>query len=155
MARLSPADRFWSYVRRGAPEACWPWTGALSRRGYGKLWFNGAVRQAHRVVLPLVGRDCPDDRVVRHACDNPRCVNPGHLLLGSQADNSRDARERGRLPRGEDAPRAKLTDAAVAEIRLRLSVRRWGEVRRLAAEYGASETTIGRIKRGESRPSRS
>lgn len=90
--------------------------------------------------------------VVCHSCDNPPCVNPAHLFLGTLSDNTQDALSKGRWSRtpthwGETSPKAKLSSAEVAEIRLRYAA---GEAyqRELGEEYGVSQTQIGRIVRG-------
>lgn len=92
------ADRFWAKVDRGGD--CWLWTGEKNRHGYGRfdLWHEGKRTRifAHRLVLRLIGEPPGDDQVVMHICDNPPCVNPGHLRVGTQADNMQDAVAKGR-----------------------------------------------------------
>lgn len=95
------ADRFWSKVEKS--DGCWRWTSTL-QRGYGQIALcrQGAKRQtrvwAHRVAWELThGRPVPAGLVICHRCDNPRCVNPDHLFLGTQQDNVRDAIQKGRL----------------------------------------------------------
>jgi len=96
---LANVARFWDRVDRTQPE-CWVWTGETNRFGYGRFEFryNGTRTRilAHRLSLILIGQRLTDTDVVRHTCDNPPCVNPEHLLVGTQADNIRDAIERGR-----------------------------------------------------------
>lgn len=89
-------NRLMEKVRQG--PSCWNWTGALSR-GYGLLargWKKSPYK-AHRLAYELLIGEVPLGAVVRHKCDNPRCVNPEHLELGTQRDNLRDAAARGRL----------------------------------------------------------
>lgn len=102
--------------------SCIEWTGTLSADGYGRQWVNSLrlYKQAHRLAycrakgVPLANIE---GLVVRHTCDNRKCVNPAHLVPGTCADNSRDMVERGRQASGEANGNAKLTDEAVAQIR--------------------------------------
>ena len=97
------AARFWSKVDRGGgASACWPWVGrSVFPDGYGLFKFRRKSRRANRVALAVSGVDVPAGLVVRHQCDNRVCCNPAHLLLGTAADNARDAVERGRIARGD------------------------------------------------------
>ncbi len=86
-------ERFWNKIdRRGARE-CWPWLGCTNNQGYGRAGKRG---YAHRLAYELSYGDLPPRVVIRHACDNPLCCNPAHLLAGSQSENMRDAVARGR-----------------------------------------------------------
>ena len=94
------AERFWSKVPDQPGMDCWLWTGARDRHGYGRINYrteDGPHRSvpAHRIsYLLCVGN--PQGLSVCHTCDNPPCVNPSHLFLGSQSDNMRDAISKGR-----------------------------------------------------------
>lgn len=88
-------------LRRVEPDpntGCWNWQGSRRGFGYGALSLNGRTKSAHRVSYEVFTGPIPGGQVVRHKCDNPPCVNPGHLVLGSQADNTADMVERGRHP---------------------------------------------------------
>ena len=87
-------NRFWDKVDKSGE--CWEWTGARSSYGHGNIKVDGRALGAHRVALELDGVDIPSGMVVRHSCDNPGCVNPDHLELGSQGDNIQDMHDRGR-----------------------------------------------------------
>lgn len=102
---LTTADRFWGKVQVGAPAACWPWAGALSG-GYGMFWVGGRSQHASRVSYAIANGPIPGGLYACHSCDNPRCVNPAHLFLGSQQDNVRDMhnKRRGRESRKTHCP---------------------------------------------------
>lgn len=87
--------RFWSKVDFSDPDGCWRWTGAL-RHDYGEVWIDGRKSYAHRAAYELVYGPLDEDQVVRHRCDNPLCVRPDHLTVGTQAENMRDCGDRQR-----------------------------------------------------------
>jgi hypothetical protein len=92
---VAPADRFWSRVTKG--DGCWEWSGARDRGGYGH--FNGAHgNRAHRFSWILANGPIPAGMLICHRCDNPPCVNPDHLFLGTVLDNHRDMDAKGRRP---------------------------------------------------------
>lgn len=144
MAKLSTDERFWAKVRVGHPLECWEWQAYRTSDGYGRITIDGAVVGAHRHVMGLkVG----DAMHALHRCDNPPCVNPAHLFLGSQADNVTDAARKGRMPRGIGHRRAKLTEDDVRAIRLRTDA---GETRAsIADDYPVTPDVIAKIARRE------
>lgn len=87
------ADRFWSRVDRSGD--CWTWTGALVN-GYGRIKVEGRSVLAPRIAWELTNGPIPTGLEVRHHCDNPPCVRPEHLALGTHAENMDDSRRRGR-----------------------------------------------------------
>lgn len=134
----------WSRVAAGSTDDCWPWMGTIDSHGYGRISVGGKGLLAHRVVLGLsIGRTLPTDVLACHSCDNRRCCNPAHLFPGSPADNLADAATKGRMPRGEDSPRAKLRRGQVLEIR-----RLWeqGRDRRSIAQmFGVTPENVSAI----------
>ena len=133
-------DRFWLKVRK--TKGCWLWQAALNK-GYGVVGFEGRVILASRVSWELANGPIPLGMGVLHHCDNPPCVNPAHLYAGTQADNFRDARQRGRIHpcKGEDCGSAKLTIRDVHRIRKASAA--GASWRQLAARFHVSHTAIG------------
>lgn len=138
-------------------EGCIEWLGATNSSGYGTVVWEGKCYTAHRLSAYLSGMvdspSAPKDKknggFVLHKCDNPRCINPKHLEVGTYSKNQRDAykRNRRRQPRGEYHANAKLTYAQAAEIRARYAA---GEYQvPLAKEYGVSQRAVSLIVRGE------
>lgn len=103
-------ERFSKKFTRRDPDQCWPWNAALNEHGYGVFaWVED--RLAHRAAYRLFVGPIAAGAVVRHTCDNPRCVNPKHLVSGTQADNMADAVERDRISFGESHGQVKLSEA--------------------------------------------
>jgi DNA-binding XRE family transcriptional regulator len=141
------------------PEtSCWVWQGSGSgKMGYGRVMIDNFRWKAHRLSWHIHHGEIPDGLEVCHKCDNPKCVNPAHLFLGSHAENMRDAIAKNRtvigrvgvapigytgLP-GARNPKAKLTEAQVIEIRNSAE-----KAPLLAKKYGVSRTTIYWIRNG-------
>jgi hypothetical protein len=114
---VSPLEvRFWEKVK--TTEVCWLWTGRLDKNGYGDIRDEERRRiRAHRVSWELHFGPIPAELCVLHKCDNPACVRPDHLFLGTPADNMKDMAQKGRSTFGERQPKAKLVEADVLEIR--------------------------------------
>lgn len=138
--------RFRFYADRRGPDECWPWVGQRSANGYGYLSVGGRKVVASRVCWELVHGPIPVGLHVCHRCDNPPCVNPGHLFLGTPRDNSEDMRRKGRgspppVRRGAANSKTKLSDEQVAAIR-----RRWaaGGITKtaLASQFGVHRSRV-------------
>jgi hypothetical protein len=142
MRKKTPrSDLFWSHVDVKGVNECWEWKGSLTN-GYGG--FQG--QRAHRVAWELTHGVRPE-LCVCHVCDNRKCVNPGHLFLGTRADNNRDKISKGRQSRGSQTGNARLTEEQVASVRrMRSGGRRLKEI---ASAFGVTKQTISRVCRGE------
>lgn len=147
--------RFWAGVDTDCPNGCWEWRGKRDKNGYGIFFANNHYR-AHRVSMALAGSD-PLGLCVCHRCDNPCCVNPAHLFIGTHADNSADRVAKGRaasglrngaytkpdrLRKGEDNGRAKVSASDVVAIRSDTR-----PTALVAAQYGIDRSSVNRIKR--------
>lgn len=145
----TPADiaRFWSKVDKSGD--CWLWTNSVNRYGYGYFTVQRVNTYGHRVSYELHFGAIPPGMCICHHCDNPRCVRPDHLFLGTRADNSADMKAKGRAtgahkPRqGSGHGRAKLTESQVVEIRRLVSA---GTPQRyVAMQFGISQTVVWHI----------
>lgn len=142
-------EAFHAKVNHG--PGCWEWMGAKNPDGYGHLSVNGRAIRAPRFAWESAYGPIPEGLLVCHRCDNPACVRPTHLFLGSAAANTRDMRSKSRSSfgknKGEAHGRARLTDEIILEIRRRQIA---GESERsLAAAFGVSRSWIGYIVRRE------
>jgi hypothetical protein len=124
--RASLSDRFNAKAEPVTESGCWIWTGAVKEYGYGVIGLGRreeGIERAHRVAYRLYKGEIPTGLCVLHHCDTPACCNPAHLYLGTLKDNAQDMVQRGRLKlpdnRGERAKWAKLSEAAVRDIRQR------------------------------------
>jgi len=158
-------SQFWSSVDRSGE--CWLWIGKRrNRKGYGVIYVEGKEWLAHRLSWVIRHGDIPECLQVLHNCpsgDNPACVNPDHLFLGTKSDNTKDmwAKNRGVKPplspwpkgcprpgqTGERHVQSKLTDEAVREIRKSYRPRKVS-MQRLADKFGVSRTAVAFVIRG-------
>lgn len=166
--KLSPGDgrrdrwgtyltRFYQGFSEGPPGECWNWTKSVDSSGYGQVKHLGKILKAHRISYEVHVGKIPDGLCVLHKCDNPSCVNPNHLRVGTKLDNTRDMISKGRARfkegtgaidplRGEDNPGSVLTESQVAYIR-RVYIARHPQFGQcaLARKFSVSQGTIHRV----------
>ena len=153
-------DKFWSRVAKSA--GCWAWLAAKTPDGYGQMSISGKIRYAHRISYELVYGQIQSGAFICHTCDNPSCVRPDHLFLGTHSKNMIDMHIKARasntvfwnnpdrvfsLP-SVPGNGSKLTRTQVEEIRARY---RTGTItqKALGKEFGVGQAQISRIVRGE------
>jgi len=143
--RRTLAERLRDSVEIDDGSSCWNWLLSKDRKGYGRITVDGWPYGAHRVSYKLHCGPIPVGAHVLHHCDNPSCINPAHLFLGTNAENMADRNVKGRQQRGSSHGKAKLGEADALAIR-----NSTGEtLRGLAARYGVCLTTIKNIRSGK------
>lgn len=146
-------EKFWAKLEI-KDNGCWEWPGPYQTRHpdypYGKVHLSWRTQEsvaAHRLAWEIVHGPIPDGLIVRHSCDNPKCCNPQHLLIGTCKDNSQDMVTRNRQMKGNRHFRAKLREEYIADIRERLLA---GESQQsIADDYGVCQVTISSVSLGE------
>lgn len=143
-------DKLMSRISK-AQSGCWEWTWGLSNAGYGRLGYKGKNTQASRVMWIAVHGSIPNGLWVLHRCDNPKCINPDHLFLGTRKDNIDDMvrKGRGNALRGAESNKAKLTEEIVRQIRKEHHHSGIG-FRPLGRKYGVSDMAIRKLISGQS-----
>lgn len=151
---MTLSERFWAKVDKRGLGECWEWRGATTADGYGWLSLGGrnGPAGAHRISWNLHKGSIPDNLWVLHRCDNPRCVNPEHLFLGTTQDNTADMVAKGRhrpppYPIGEQQWSAKLT---AEKVRLIRSMADNYSHRDISSRFSISKTQVARILCGKS-----
>jgi hypothetical protein len=137
-------ERFWDKTTQKDDGSCWEWNGAKTRQGYGKLSIGlSKWALAHRVSFLIHNDYIPVNLCVLHSCDNPSCVNPNHLFLGTYLDNIDDKMRKGRFKPnlGEKNGSHKLTNDEV--ISIRADSRTYPKI---AESYNVSLSLITKIK---------
>jgi len=139
--------RFWSYVDKECSEFfdCWEWIGSKRNKKdkYGRFSIHGRWFKANRVAYEIYNPPIPEGLIVMHECDNPSCVNPDHLKLGTQNDNLKDMVARGRSSKGKDRWNYKFTDQDIESM---IDLYRLGYTQKYIAEkLGVSQPYISQI----------
>lgn len=138
------SDRFWNNVDRSSKDGCWPWLKWCDTTGYGRFSLRNKGHAAHRFAWELAYGPIPDGLWVLHKCDNPPCVNPAHLFLGTHRDNMDDATTKGRMRSG--------TEKLSFEDAVSISALYAGggiSQRMLAKRFGVSQGAISSVVRGK------
>ncbi len=140
------APRFWAKVNK--TDGCWLWTSCITKHrvAYGRFWAAGKTLRAHRLSWQLTHGEIPVDLCVLHRCDEPLCVNPAHLFLGTMKENIADRDQKGRTARGERNGWAKNTTADVLEVRRLLAMGLTQQ--QIVLETGLSVNVVHNIKSG-------
>ena len=151
--------RFWERVER--TDNCWEWVGARNLSGYGHLWIAGGNISAHRISWLLHYGSIPSGMLICHHCDNPGCVNPQHLFLGTQKENLADRERKGRTPKGDRSSRRLHLDRyptgerhykakfSIDEVlSIKQAVANGSCQRKLARQYEVHKDTIWRVVHG-------
>ena len=144
--RKTPEHRFWQKVDK--TDGCWEWTGSKKRRGYVEFFADGKTCLAHRWSYEAHNGPIPPGLFVCHKCDNPCCVRPDHLFVGTAKDNMQDCSKKGRLapPHPGLKYKGKLTLEQVSVIR---RLRSLGFLQRELGEmFGCTGANISHICRG-------
>jgi len=144
----TPAERLQLHSTRDERTGCLLWTGKTYRDlPYGRLGIDRRQHVAHRVAWEIANGPVPAGQIVRHRCDNPQCIEPAHLELGTQADNMQDMISRRRFDRtGERNNSARLTWPVVRALRAASTA--GASVKQLAAEYGVCKSQVRNIISG-------
>ncbi len=148
-----PFERFWLHVRKAGPKDCWEWSGSRTPEGYGFIYagplYDEPVRwiRANRLSWEIHNGKVPDGLYVLHDCDNPPCVNPKHLYVGTQQQNVHDrtVRRRGRRQDGAFNSKAKLTETDVRAIVAMVEAGKSQTA--VAALFGLTQPYVSKIAR--------
>lgn len=142
--RVSAEDRFWSRVKKSDEiDGCWEWTAGRTSQGYGHFQVNGVIHKTHRYAYEMANGPIPPGLFACHRCDNPPCVRPDHIFLGTNRDNQIDSRDKGRnRPARGQAAGSALTEKEVIDIRSRAP---FSMIKDLAAAFGVGPWTISRV----------
>lgn len=132
-------DRFYGFFDK-KQSGCWEWNGSLAIDGYGRFWMDGKTIAAHRASYILHHSPIPHGKMILHVCDNPKCVNPHHLVLGTHRDNVQHMQERGRFLVGEQNASSRITTDQARVIIKKLM--EGAKVRTLAKQMGFSRNLV-------------
>jgi len=141
-------ERFWHFVEKLGPDDCWNWKGNCDKDGYGSIRTPTTQLRAHRVSYQINNPDKSiDGLVVRHTCHNPSCVNPTHLLRGTNQDNVDDKMRAGRCPISESHGNTKFSNEIVEQVRASS-----GTNVAIAKKFGISRSQVRNIRTFSQRP---
>lgn len=145
-------SRLESKVAKQTDTGCWIWIGAKKPNGYGNFYLGGRYLPAHRAAYLIYLGDIPEGHYICHRCDNPACVNPDHLFIGTPTENQQDMKWKGRakgISAGrEQHPNAKLSETDILSIR-RLRRSGWS-LKDIAERHGITASNVSYICAGKS-----
>lgn len=161
MTRSDLLETIQPYFKRGCQNDCWPWIAHVAPTGYAGFWLGRKFKphkvSAHRLMFSLQYGPIPDGLQACHKCDNRRCVNPGHIFLGTHKDNADDRERKGRgnhkgnsnfRNRGPRNGNSRITIEQLREIRSML--KRGVYQKEIALQFPISQTQVSAIKLGKS-----
>ena len=141
-------------IQRYEPDlnsGCWIWSGAMDGKGYGVVFYEKKPHRAHRVLYSVLRGRIPSGLVLRHKCDVKSCVNPDHLIPGTQSENMQDAYDRGQKTplgfRGESNGNVKMSEETAVGIRSKLQAG-W-RTKDIIRQYGVTRHQVNHIKTGK------
>ncbi len=146
LCHYTAEERFWKHVDKKSNNECWNWISSYDTKGYGQMGIDNKFVLAHRFSWTLHFGEIHNDLCVLHKCDNPKCVNPSHLFLGTRKDNMDDKVNKNRQAKGENIGIHKLTISQIKEIR---SLKGKLSQRKIAQVFNVSHTAIGCVHRNE------
>lgn len=139
--------RFYAKIKVNG-YGCWEWQAWKDPKGYGYFFFNGKKTRAHRASFAIHRGVIPEDLIVMHSCDNPSCVNPEHLFVGTYSDNANDMHSKGRgnTPHGERHSQSKLKRKDIPKIRCMSNEGKTSK--HIAAMFNVSKGAIQHVLKG-------
>lgn len=147
LKKVPMIDRIIALLKVNTENGCHEYQGSRCRQGYGYISDEfGKTKKAHREIFKHFNGEITDGLIVRHACDNPKCCNPEHLILGTHKDNAMDAKIRGRNARGSKNWYSKLTEKDVYSIKKMLKV--GGKPSVIAKIFNITRGNINKIRSG-------
>lgn len=144
---LSLLDRLIKRIGLCRDTGCWLWTAGKTNGGYGTIKHQGKLWRAHVAAFCIFVKPVPPHKEVCHKCDNPSCINPKHLFLGTHRENMLDAKVKGRMARGERARSTKITETTAKNIKIDITDGSLTQVE-IAEKHSVNPSIVRMIKSG-------